>query len=156
MPGGGLGNRAYPYWHAVNLAKNMETKKWFSFCTSYSSKLQRIHQYQDGLKVFSFQFTDEKEDPLFANTFSKIEIGGNMRGLFTDLNIYSSYFDDKAMADWTAGCFHEDGDIFRWEKDKIDINQGQDSQINVSIIKMAKADVCPDKKAKKAGKKIIV
>ena len=148
IPGGGLGNRAYPYWHAYNLAKNLETSKWFSFCTSYSSKLKRIHMYQDGLKVFSFQFTDEKEDPLLSNTFAKIEIGKNMRGLLTDLNIYSSFFDSQAMVEWTGGCDTDFGDIFQWDKEKIEM--AQNSPINVTIVKVDRSAVCPDAKTQES------
>ena len=82
------------------------------FCSSYSSTLHKIHQYQDGLKVFSYTYIDEVEDPMPSDTFKNLLIGKNMRGLLTDLNIYSSFFDDDAMIDWTKGCAQKEGDIF--------------------------------------------
>ena len=36
--------------------------------------------------------------------FENLQIGGNMRGLFTDLNIYSKYFSADEMKAWTRTC----------------------------------------------------
>ena len=144
IPGGGLGNRAFPYWHFPTLPKNMDTGTWYSICTSYSSKLKRIHMFQDGLKVFSFQFIDEEELPLRSSFFSEIEIGKNMRGLLTDFNIYSKYFEDQAMIDWTSGCDHEPGDIYPWDKNDIDTTQQQNGRINVTFVSIDRSVICPD------------
>ena len=43
IPGGGLGNRAHPFYHHSNLARNFETSEWYHMCLSYSSSLQTIH-----------------------------------------------------------------------------------------------------------------
>ena len=90
IPGGGLAKKKLPRYHHYNLAKNIDISKWNHICISYSSILQKMQMYQDGLYVYSYTFTDEKEDPFPPNTFQTLLIGRNMRGLFTDLNIYSS------------------------------------------------------------------
>ena len=104
IPGGGLAKKRFPSFHHYNLARNIDISKWTHMCTSYSSILHRMHMYQDGLYVYSYDYIDEQEDPLPLNTFHKVLIGKNMRGLYTDVNIYSSYFDDKEMISWTTGC----------------------------------------------------
>ena len=90
IPGGGLAKKKLPRYHHYNLAKNIDISKWNHICISYSSILQKMQMYQDGLYVYSYTFTDEQEDPFPPNTFQTLLIGRNMRGLFTDLNIYSS------------------------------------------------------------------
>ena len=126
--GGGLGNRSHPYVTQVNYPENIDTAKWYNFCTSYSSLKHRIHQYQDGMKVFGFTYPDKVEDPFPASLFENLKIGENMRGLFTDLHIYSSFFDKEAMIAWTTGCDQKDGDIFKWDKDKVKITPKSENQ----------------------------
>ena len=87
-----------------------------------------------------FNFTDEKENPLPSDLFANTQIGRNLRGSFTDLNIYSSYFNDKDMIRWTTGCDHSGGDIFAWDTSKLKLSE----KIDVSIVKMDKKEVCPD------------
>ena len=124
------------------LARNIDISKWNHICSSYI--LQRIHMYQNGLNVYHYNFIDEKEDPLPSNTFKKVSIGKNMRGLYTDLNIYSSYFDDKEMISWTTGCDHTGGEIFTWDKTKLNITNNENTPNNVTIIQIEKSEVCPN------------
>ena len=140
--GGGLGNRSNPYFMHVNYPKNIETAKWNSFCTSYSSLKHRLHQYQDGMKVLGFTYPDKVENPLPASLFENLKIADNMRGMFTDLHIYSSFFEEDAMVDWTTGCDPKDGDIFKWDINKLNITQEEDSKINVTFVKIDKYEVC--------------
>ena len=121
IPGGGLANRAFPVYHHVLLPREIQTQKWYSSCCSYSSKLQRIHMYHDGLKVFSYQYKDEQEKPLRSNFFENIQIAKNMRGFYTDLNIYSKFFEKDDLIEWTTSCRHENGDIFSWDINKVEL-----------------------------------
>ena len=65
-----------------------------------------------------------------------------MRGLYTDLNIYSSFFTEEDMIAWTTSCDVAEGDIFSWDASKVKPvpTMGQ----NVSFVRMEKAEVCPD------------
>ena len=72
-------------------------------CTSYSSTLHRTHI------AYGFNFTDKEELPLPNNAFETVKIGKNMRGLISDVNIYSNYFDEKTMVKWTTSCDHPPG-----------------------------------------------
>ena len=148
IPGGGLGTRAFPYMHHNLLPKNVQTSKWCNSCTSYSSTLHQIHMYHDGLKVFSYNYTDEKEDPLASNLFDHLRIARNFRGQFTDLNIYSTFFPDNKMISWTTNCDQPPGQIFSWVRDKITL---LDVEADVKFIKLGKSEVCsePDKIATK-------
>ena len=92
--------------------------------------------YQDGLYVYSYTFTDEQEDPFPPNTFQNLLVGRNMRGLFTDLNIYSSYFDDKEMISWTTGCENTRGEIITWDKTKLNITNIDNTPNNVTIVQI--------------------
>ena len=42
-----------------------------------------------------YNYEDENEGPLSKHIFENIVLFQNMRGMFTDLNIYSSFFDEK-------------------------------------------------------------
>ena len=64
-----------------------------------------------------------------------------MRGLFTDLNIYSSFFNQEEMLAW-SGCDHKLGDIFGWKKQNVNITYNEKSQKNVSFVKIEKNEVC--------------
>ena len=143
VPGGGKGNRSMPIWHHLSLPRFVEPGKWSHFCTSYSSTEHILHKYQDGHKVFSHFFTDEVESPLPNVMFDNVEIGHNFRGLFTDLNIYSSFFKEDDMKDWTSGCSQEGGDIFQWAPNKVNMIETENVK-NVSFIKMDSTEVCPD------------
>ena len=91
IPGGGLGNRRFPMYHQYNLARDIAISKWTHICDSYSTETHLVHMYQDRLKVFNFTYGEEKEDPLPPTTFELMRIAANMRGLFTDLQIYNRF-----------------------------------------------------------------
>ena len=140
VEGGGLVNRQLPRYAYFVLARNIDTSKWTHWCTTYSSTLKRLVRYQNGQKVHGVQFKDEKEDPLPSDFFGITQIARNLRGLFTDLNIYSSYFDTDALISWTTACNHKGGEIYAWDTTKLNLSQKMD----VSIISMDRKDVCPD------------
>ena len=142
IPGGGIGNRFMPFWHHLVLPRFMEPGEWFHYCTSYSSLNHMIHKYQDGLKVFSHLYSDEVENPLPSYFFANLEIGNNVRGLYTDLNIYSSFFTEEEMIAWTTSCDVAEGDIFSWDASKV--KPVQTEGVNVSVVRMDKSEVCPD------------
>ena len=144
VPGGGLANRKFPFYHHANLPANIETAEWYHICVSYSSLLQRIHSYQSGLKIFYFNYGDGQEDPLPRSMFERLKIGHNMRGLITDFNIYSTYFDDEAMISWTTGCNSKSGDIFGWDPRKLNTKQKEKSAMNVTFVQIDKSKVCID------------
>ena len=79
--------------------------------------------YQDGLKLFTFNYTDAIEDPLPATTFERIILCSNMRGLLTDLQIFGQFMDQTDLSSWTTKCGNKEGDIFSWKKEKINITQ---------------------------------
>ena len=57
---------------------------WPRTWTPHSGTVFALRLVQNNLRsigTFSYQFLDEKEDPLPQNAFGKIEIGKNMRGL---------------------------------------------------------------------------
>ena len=97
IPGGGVGKKAFPNAHQYNMARDIAISKWTHTCYSYSSVSQNVHKYQDGLKVFNFTYTDEKENPLSPTAFAHIRIGSNMRGLVTDLQIFNRFFQEDEM-----------------------------------------------------------
>ena len=142
IPGGGIGNRFMPFWHHLVLPRFIEPGEWFHFCTSYSSLNHIFHKYQDGLKVFSHLYSDAVENPLPSNLFEMVEMGINVRGLFSDLNIYSSFFKEEEMIAWTTSCDVAGGDIFSWDTSKVELLQTEGK--NVSFVKMDKSEVCPD------------
>ena len=142
VPGGGIGNRAMPFWHHIVLPRFIEPGSWFHFCSSYSSLEHKVHKYQDGYKVFSHRYSDQVEDPLPATTFQNVEIGYNVRGLYTDFNIYSSFLAEEDMIKWTTSCDVADGDIFSWDASKM--RKIDTDGKNVSFVKMDRSEVCPD------------
>ena len=152
VPGGGIGNRFMPYWHHLVLPRFVETGEWFHFCTSYSSLNHVLHKYQDGLKVFSHLYSDKVENPLPPNMFEILEVGNNVRGLYSDLNIYSSFFNEEEMIAWTTSCDVAGGDIFSWDISKVELLQTDGK--NVSFVKMDKSEVCPDPNKKKERQKL--
>ena len=156
IPGGGLGQHAMPFWHHLNLPKNIPPSEWVSFCTSYSTTLHKLHQYQDGLKVFSYTFLDKIEDPMPSHTFQNLFIGGNLRGLITDLNIYSSYFDEAAMVEWTRGCTQRNGDIFAWNPTQLYTTYVGENKMRKTIVSIDKKAICIDPKVKVKHQKAII
>ena len=64
IPGGGLANRGLPVYHQYNMARDIAISKWTHICYAYSSVTHNLHMYQDGLKVYSFTYGDEEENPL--------------------------------------------------------------------------------------------
>ena len=148
IPGGGIDGVAFPIFHTLNLPRNVKTSKWYTFCTSYSSVLHKIHKFQNGLKVFSFTFSDEVEKPMPSNTFKNLNIGQNLRGQITDLNVYSSFFDEDAMIEWTTGCKERKGDIFSWDATKLNTRMEENATKNITIVTVEKKSVCHDPKGK--------
>ena len=118
IPDGGMINKRFPINHHFNAANKIETSTWNHLCTSYSSKITRIHMFQDGLKVFSYQYKDPHDIPMPAKTFGDTRIGWNMRGLISDINIHSTFFDEDSMRSLTLTCGEMQGDIFKWDARK--------------------------------------
>ena len=79
--------------------------------------------YQDGLMMFTFNYTDVTENPIPSSAFEQIHLGFNMRGRITDLQIFSEHMDGKFLSDWTSKCIGKKGNIFSWKKEKISIIQ---------------------------------
>ena len=142
IPGGGLANRELPNAHSYNMARDIAISKWTHICYSYSSITQKVQMYQDGLKVFNFTYGDEKEDPLPSRAFEHIRIGYNIRGLFTDIQVYSRYFKEDEMITWTTSCPGTKGEIFDWDKTRVNIVESTGK--NVTFMKMDSSEVCPD------------
>ena len=67
-----------------------------------------------------------------------------MRGLFTDLNIYSTFFEADQLVEWTTGCQHADGDIFTWDRNKHSHPKNEKNEPNVTFVKLDKSEVCLD------------
>ena len=145
VPEGGMINKRLPIYHHFNIANNIETSTWSHLCTSYSSKLNRLHLFQDGLKVYSFQYKEPQGIPMPANTFGNTELGRNLRGLITDVNIYSTFFDEDSTRSLTLSCGEKQGDIFKWDARKVNITQDSDSQLDVTIETMDKSEICGQK-----------
>ena len=142
---GGLSGMRFPTFFHVNLPRNIDTGTWYHYCSSYSSSLGKAHMYGNGLRITDYDYEDENEGPLSKHIFENIVLFQNMRGMFTDLNIYSSFFDEKAMIAWTTGCDNKVGEkIYSWDTSRLNITQTLDSPLNVSFIKMNKDDICPD------------
>ena len=147
IPGGGIGNRQMPSYHFSLYPQDIDISKWYHTCTAYSSTKHRLHQFQNGLKVYGFTYTDEKEDPLPKNAFETTALGVNMRGLITEVHVYSRFFDEKAMSSWTSTCLEEPGDIFPWDLKLLKINyqnKEEDVPMNVTLVTLDKSEVCPD------------
>ena len=108
--------------------------------------------YQDGLEVFTFNFTDVEEGPMLPNTFDHVKLGRNFRGLITDVQIYDTYFSKYKMQSWTTECKGGGGNIFTWAADKVDITQAYTSaavkvsntETNATFVSMNKNEICPD------------
>ena len=148
IPGGGRGGASLPAYFGPNLPKFIQTGSWYNHCFAYSSKLHVIHTFGNGLKISTHYLDDEVEDPLSSDFFQDVRIFQNNRGLFTDFNIYSTFFDEKAMEEWTSGCIEKPGEIFSWNIKNINITQNGDSPLNVSVTRKSKAEVCPDPNSK--------
>ena len=86
IPGEWKGKNTWPRYHNYEWPKSVDISKWYHYCLSYSTILHKIRLFQDGLKVYSFEFQDDIEDPLPSNTFEKVQLGENFPGLITDLN----------------------------------------------------------------------
>ena len=145
IPEGGRINKRFPIIHHFNNAINIETSTWNHMCVSYSSKLNILHLFQNGLKVFSYQYKDPQDIPLPANTFENTKLGINMRGLISDVNIFSTFFDEDSTKSLTLSCGEKQGDIFKWDARKVNITQDSDSQLDVTIETMDKSDICGQK-----------
>ena len=112
--------------------------KWVHTCIAYSSYLQKIHLYVDGLKPFSYQYTDEEDNPLPSTLFANTDLGQNMRGL----NIYLRFFTETEMVTWATKCGQSEGDIYAWDTSRLNLTQKHESNQKVTLVKIA--DVCPD------------
>ena len=122
VTGGGLGGKNMPWYHIYTLPKDIDISKWYQLCYSYSNSLNQLHLYLDGLKAFSYKYEDDSQ-PLPHNAFENIRMGHNMRGSLTDLQIYNKYLDEDSLIGRTRACEVEAGEIFTWDKTKINILQ---------------------------------
>ena len=100
--------------------------------------------FLNGQQSYGFTFTDEVENPLPANAFEIVQIGKNVRGMITDVNMYESFFSEKDMITWTTSCNQPGGEIFAWDAKKLNTTQEPTSLSNVTIIKVDKKSICPD------------
>ena len=120
---GGLANRPFPTANLYVLPRNIDPSKWVHQCHSYSSIAQRALSYQDGLKIYGFNYGDEKDDPLDSDFFGAILFGYNMRGYITDVQIFNSFYEDASQISWTTACNDKQGEIFSWNPNKINMTQ---------------------------------
>ena len=58
---GGIGGLKLPHYQSYVFAKDIQTSTWNHICYGYSPAQHRLQMFQDGIKVFSFYFKDEKE-----------------------------------------------------------------------------------------------
>ena len=77
-----------------------------------------------------------------ANTFEDVVFGVNLRGFYTDINIYARFFTEKEMKTWTSSCTQSNGEIFAWNAGKVNITQGFGSPLNVTISSKSRREVC--------------
>ena len=144
--GDGLGTRIFksklPIYHSYNMARDIAISKWTHICYSYSSITQKLQMYQDGLKVFTFTFGDGNEDPLPSTAFEHMRMGENLRGLFSDVQVYNRYFKEDEIITWTTSCPGTEGEIFHWDKTRVNIVETTGK--NVTFMKMDSSEVCPD------------
>ena len=148
IPDGGVGGKRHPQFMGGYLPQKVTTGKWFHSCTAYSSIQHKNHGYYNGMKVYSFNYSDPLEGPMPADTFHYMVLGVNMRGFITDLQIYDTFFNEQEMATWTAGCQQLYGKIFSWDGNKVNLTMATDSPLNVTIIKRPKSEICPEPKKK--------
>ena len=127
-----------PTRHHFNLAMNIEISTWQHICSSFSSSLKRQHLFQNGFKSFGFNYPKDQDVYIPDDLFAIIKLGFNLRGLITDVNIFSEYFDEEAIMSWTNECSHRKGDIFAWEPTKLSHNEG----VTVTILNIDKSEVC--------------
>ena len=120
VTGGGIGGKNLPWYHLFVYPKDIVISKWHQICFSYSNTLNHLHLYIDGLKAFSFNFQDESQ-PFEPNLFEHTRLGHNLRGSLTDLQIYDSFYDEGRMISRTKTCEEEPGEIFTWDKSRINI-----------------------------------
>ena len=121
IPGGGLGGRQMPIAHSVLF--DLDVSKWHHSCTAYSSVLKEAQWYLDGLKVYQYKYEYEQQEPLPSNAFDVMLFGWNIRGLITDVQVYNSYFEEDDLKNWTTTCTSSKGEIFSWDKTKLNITQ---------------------------------
>ena len=121
-PNGGLGGKNLPWYHNYVFPKDLDISKWYHNCISYSNSLNHIHYYTDGMKTFSFHYQVES-GPWPANAFEYTGFGQNFRGLFTDFQVHSKYFDKEEMIRTTTSCDEKRGDIISWDKNKVKIKK---------------------------------
>ena len=138
--GGGIDGRARPSILTLNLPRTLQTGEWYNFCFAYSSILQKMHAFGNGLKITEHEYADESDLPLPADTFDKMKLLSNVRGLFTDLNVYSEFFEEEQMVTWTTGCNHNDGDIYKWDTNQLNLTHSQ-SFIS-SVVQKNKNEIC--------------
>ena len=86
-----------------------------------------MHMYHNGLKIFSFTYGDEVELPLPKDSFNLMQFGWNMSGRFTDLQIFNKFLDHNESIAWTTSCTGEEGEIFSWDKKKIELLEVRDA-----------------------------
>ena len=75
------------------------------------------------MKIYGFNYGDEKDDPLDPDFFGDILFGYNMRGYITDAHIFNSFFEEASQISWTTACNDKQGEIFSWDPNKINITQ---------------------------------
>ena len=137
----GLGNtsdvRQVPTIHHFNGAMNIDIGTWQHICNAYSYSLDMFHMYQNGLKVFSFNYTGDVKYNL-DGMFENLIFGQNIRGLITDVNIFSDFFDEEKIKDWTRKCDQQKGDIFSWEPSKLTTTEG----FEITVEAIETSEVC--------------
>ena len=102
VPGDGIGGLRHPLFVLGNLPQFVSPGKWFHACSAYSSLLHRRHIYYNGMKVVGFTYPDDVEGPMPADTFEDVVFGMNLRGFYTDINIYARFFTENEMILWTS------------------------------------------------------
>ena len=74
--------------------------------------------YQNGAKVFSFHFNEEKHS-LPSTLFEKVVMLNNFRGMFTDLQIFESFSNEEKLQQLSTHCDQRKGEIFSWDRNKL-------------------------------------
>ena len=137
VQGGGLGPDNYPKYLYYMLARNIDPAKWQNICYSYSTSLQMVHMYQNGVKVFGFHYDDEKDDPLPSTLFEKVFLLRNFRGMFTDLQILDTFSNGEKLKDLSTQCDRRRGEIFSWEREKL-----KTVRISLNQFKQEETELC--------------
>ena len=114
------------HWRSILYNEPLKIDQWQSVCVSFSKKHRRKLMYHNGFKYLDTELKGDIENIVIQKGYlDGVIITEAFRGLFSDLQVYSTPMDDDALVRWTTCLYDKPGDVFEWDITRLNLTHDE-------------------------------